>query len=339
MIRLPVRAKKPYEVVIDGDFSSLNAEVKKVFNGEKIAVITDENTSSYYASVKSALEGFSVYEISVKAGERSKSLETYAYVLSRFADLKLTRKDCVLTLGGGVVGDLGGFAASTYMRGVTYIQCPTTLLADVDSSVGGKTAIDLPEGKNLAGTFYQPSLVYINVSCLKTLPKEEIACGMGEVVKYAFLSDSITADDIKRGDYEEIIFKCVEIKAEIVEKDEFDLGVRAILNLGHTIGHAIENLSAYTLSHGLCVAKGIGAIIDLSADFYSIPAVEKAKMKELLNVYPFDLTIPYSLKDICEKLLLDKKSEEGGVNFVLLKGVGKPCVEKLSLKEIRRIFS
>lgn len=330
MKRIAVLTKRPYDAVITAGFGELLSEVKKVFCGEKIAVITDENTSSlYFSAVKAALSGFETVEITFAAGEKSKNIDTYYKILRALAENGFKRGDCVLTLGGGVVGDVGGFAAATYMRGITYIQCPTTLLADVDSSVGGKTAIDLPCGKNLVGAFYQPSLVYINIDCLNTLPEREIACGMGEIVKYAFLDRSITIDDIRRENYAVLIEKSITIKARIVSKDELDSGVRAALNLGHTVGHAIESLSGYSLSHGLCVAKGINAIIDLSADFYGLNAEKLREMKELISAYPFDLTIDYDNGEIAKKIALDKKSEKGGVKFVMLKGVGEPQFEIL----------
>ncbi len=339
MKRITVPASKEYEVVIESDFNNLKSEIEKVYSGEKIAVITDSNTSSlFYKTVENRLIGYRLYEITVPYGEKSKNAENYIKILSRLAELEFTRKDCVLSLGGGVVGDLSGFVASTYMRGITYIQCPTTLLACVDSSVGGKTAIDLPQGKNLVGTFYQPSLVYINTSALDSLPKCEIDCGMGEIVKYAFISKEITASDINCGASEDLIKKCVGIKADVVGKDEFDKGVRAILNLGHTIGHAIENLSGYTLSHGLCVAKGIGVIIDLSADFYHLSEEKVNEMKSLLGAMNFDLSIPFTKGEIGKKLFLDKKAERDGINFVLIKDIGDVRVEKLSEDYIRNTF-
>ena len=338
---ITVKTAKPYSVVTAKDFKGLRGEIKKVFSGRKIAVLTDDNTFPlFFGEVKAELEGdFEVVSLTVSHGEKSKSVETYAKVLSDLAKNGVTRKDCVLTLGGGVVGDLGGFVASTYARGINFVQCPTTLLAMVDSSVGGKTAINLPEGKNLVGAFYQPALVYANTACLKTLPEEEIASGMGEVVKYAFLSEKMKAEYIRERNFEKIIEVAVGIKSEIVSEDEFDLEKRALLNLGHTVGHAIENLSGYTFSHGLCVAKGISAIIDLSADFYGLNARKTEKMRALLTAYPFDLEIPYSKKAIGEKLLLDKKSDGEGVNFVLLKGIGEPTIQRLTKKDIERTFS
>ncbi len=339
MKRIPIAASKPYEAIITEGFNDLFAEVNRVFGGEKIAVITDDNTHRlFYGDVKAALKGYEVVNVNIAAGEKSKSVGTYAEILSALASAKLKRGDCVLTLGGGVVGDVGGFAASTYMRGVTYIQCPTTLLADVDSSVGGKTAIDFPEGKNLAGTFYQPSLVYINTECLKTLPPREIDCGMGEIVKYAFLDKTVSLADVKELNYQTLIEKSIKIKADIVCKDEFDKGVRALLNLGHTIGHAIEVASGFTLSHGACVAKGIDAIIDISTDFYGLSEEKTNEMKALLRAYPFDLDIDCDKEKIAEKIALDKKAEKGGVKFILLKGVGSPIAETLPVEEAIRCW-
>ncbi|MBO4262676.1 MAG: 3-dehydroquinate synthase [Clostridia bacterium] len=337
-MRISVNASKNYEVVVEKSFSRLGEEVKKVFYGGKIAVVDDENTSAlFFAEVAARLKAYSVFEFTVAAGEKSKTPENYFRILGALARAGFTRGDCVLALGGGVVGDLAGFVASTYMRGINYIQVPTTLLAAVDSSVGGKTAVDLPEGKNLVGTFYQPSLVYVNVACEDTLPETEKTNGLGEIVKYVFLSSEITKEKIF-GDREELVAACIGIKAEFVAADEFDNGRRALLNLGHTVGHAIENLSGYTLPHGLCVAKGINAIIDVSADFYGISDEKRKRMKDLIASFGFDLSIGFSKEDITKKILLDKKSDGKNVNFILIKDAGDCRVEKLSVKEWEKLF-
>ena len=209
---LSVKASKPYEVVICEDYSLLNQKLKGVVKG-KIAVVFDENTAWYFNNdATKALEDIPHTSIIIGAGEQSKSGQCYFKLLSFLAENNFTRNDAILAFGGGVVGDLCGFVAATYMRGITYLSCPTTLLSCVDSSIGGKTAINLPEGKNLVGAFYQPSLVYVSLSAMKTLPKREIDCGYGEVVKYAFLDKSVTAEDIKAGITEELILKCLEIK-------------------------------------------------------------------------------------------------------------------------------
>ena len=335
---LSVKASTPYEVVISEDYSLLAEKLKGVVKG-KIAVVFDENTARIFAEkVKVWLADFSYEQIVIKAGEESKSKECYFKLLSFLAERNFTRKDAVLAFGGGVVGELCGFVSATYMRGITYLSCPTTLLSCVDSSIGGKTAINLPEGKNLVGAFYQPSLVYISLSVMETLPRKEVECGFGEVVKYAFLDKTVAYDDIKGGITEELILKCLKIKKKFVEEDEFDKGERAKLNLGHTVGHAVESLSRYEFSHGLCVAKGMDKIIDISCKYYGYGEEERAKMKQLLNVYPFDLTVDFTTEQLLSKIKIDKKSESSAVSLILVKDIGNTEVVKISLEKLKELL-
>ena len=332
---LSVNASSRYEVVIQNDFSALKESVSKVFGG-KLAVVYDGNTFPLFSDIiKKELSGFDIYEKVFPAGENTKSIESFASLLGFLAQNGFTRKDGILAVGGGVIGDLCGFAAASYMRGVTYMSCPTTLLSAVDSSVGGKTAVNLPQGKNLVGAFYQPSLVYIATSALNTLPQREIECGMGEVVKYAFLDKSLTIEDLKNADYENIIYKCLLIKKKFVEEDEFDRGERAKLNLGHTVGHAIESLSAYAYSHGLCVFNGMRYIIDLSADFYGFGEQKKEEMQALLNAYPYQKCQSFTSEQLIEKIKIDKKAESGFVNLVLVKDIGNTEIVKTPLQKLK----
>ena len=338
METINVNASAPYEVVINGDYSLLPQKLKGVVKG-KLMVVYDQNTHRLFAkSISKLLESFLIVETILPAGENTKSEEYYFKLLGLLAKNKFTREDSILAVGGGVVGDLCGFVASTYMRGIGFISCPTTLLSCVDSSVGGKTAINLPEGKNLVGSFYQPNLVYISVDSLKTLPKREIECGMGEIVKYAFLSKTVSAKDLEEGITENLIYKCIQIKKEIVEKDEFDKGERAKLNLGHTVGHAVESLSGYKHSHGLCVAKGIGKIIDISCKYYGYEDDKKQEFINLLNTVPFDLNIDYSTIEIQNKILIDKKACNDGVNLILIKDVGKTVIVKFTQLELENVL-
>ena len=310
-----------------------------MFKGEKIAVAYDENTHKIFSKeISENLNGYEVCEIIFKSGEESKCVENYIKFLSFLAQNDFTRYDLILSVGGGVVGDLSSFVASTYMRGIPYVACPTTLLSCVDSSVGGKTGINLSEGKNLVGSFYSPKLVYISLNSLKTLPLREVECGMGEVVKYAFLSESITKEDIEKGISQELIVKCLKIKKDIVEKDEFDRGERGKLNLGHTFGHAIENLSNYAYSHGLCVLKGIGLAIELSSKYYSLPCDKKAKMQALLGSVGANLSIKEDMGLLIQKIKNDKKFENGEINFVLIKDVGNIETVKLTLSEVEKLL-
>ncbi len=323
-MKLTVHASKKYDIVSCDGFEKLGEEVKKVFRGEKILIVTDSNVAPLYLKkVKEALVGYELIEEILLAGEASKNVENYLRIISVLAENSFARTDGVLALGGGVIGDMAGFAAATYMRGVTFIQCPTSFLAMIDSSVGGKTAVDLPQGKNLLGAFYQPSLVYIALSVIKTLPEREVKCGMGEAVKYAFLSDTVTAKTLEKGITEELIFRCLAIKAEVVEGDEFDKGRRAILNLGHTIGHAVEKMSDYSLSHGECVAKGIAQIIKMSEKFYGYGQEKSERMNKLLSLSGVDLTLGFPIKEVLKQTAHDKKKESSGVKYVLIKEIGQ----------------
>ena len=224
------------------------------------------------------------------------------------------------------------------MRGITLIAVPTTLLSAVDSSVGGKTGIDLPSGKNLCGTFYQPNAVYINVNFLKTLPNREVVSGMGEVIKYAFLSDTVNSELISKGVTKELIYNCLQIKANVVNNDEFENGLRMILNLGHTVGHAIESLSGYNYSHGECVAKGINYAIKLSKKVLNLSDNVTTKLYGVLNLYNFDLTCNFTAKELVNQIKKDKKSTGDSVNFVLVEDVAKPVVKKISYTELENLL-
>ncbi len=339
MKTLRVKASKEYDVIITDSYSGLNDKIKEVFFGQRLLILCDDNTEKFVLQkVKEKLSDYELYTFTVKSGEESKSANNFIEILNYLAKNKFTRVDGVVALGGGVVGDLAGFVSASYMRGINYIQLPTTLLSFVDSSVGGKTAINLAEGKNLAGAFYQPSVCYINVSVLKTLPEKEMLCGYGEIVKYAYLSETVSFDLIKNGSLEDIIYECLKVKAEVVKEDEFELGKRALLNLGHTVGHAIETLSNFTLSHGLCVAKGIGKIIEVSKKYYSLNSETVLKLKNLLSAFPFDLDIEFSNSAIAKKMLSDKKVKNDYVNLVLIKDVGDVRIEKINVSDLEKIL-
>ena len=336
---LSVKAlKRKYDIVLEKDFSRLGEKVGEVFHG-KLLVVYDENTHPLFSSdIKNQLANLELLEIILPAGENTKNIQNYVKLLSFLAENNFTRGDGVLAVGGGVIGDLCGFVASTYMRGITYLACPTTLLSCVDSSIGGKTAVNLPEGKNLVGAFYAPSLVYISTSSLNTLPKREVECGLGEVVKYAFLDGEVTLEDIKAGITEELILKCLSVKKRFVENDEFDRGERAKLNLGHTVGHAVESLSKYEFSHGLCVAKGIDKIIDISCKYYDVGDDKKREFKNLLDCADFDLSINYTAEELLSKIKIDKKAESGAVSLILIKDIGATEIVKIPLQQLKELM-
>lgn len=337
MQELKVSASKTYTVTITDELEAFSERVLPFIKGENVAIITDDTVNKLYgAALDGFLSGKRVYKAVIRHGEKSKNAKNYINIINALAENGFTREDTVIALGGGVVGDLAGFVASTYMRGITLIAVPTTLLSAVDSSVGGKTAIDLKAGKNLCGTFYQPSAVYINTGFFRDLPEKEIKNGLGEVVKYAFLSDTVKASDIKNID-EKLVYNCLKIKRDIVEKDEKESGERALLNLGHTFGHAVENLSGYTLSHGACVLKGLVYSIEISRRIYDLSDETVNRMYELLKSAKVDLTTPYSGQMLVKQILSDKKRKGDNINFVALKGIGKPEIVKMKISELEKI--
>ncbi len=275
MKTVSVHASRSYEIRIGrGLLQGVGEQIRAVTDAKKVMLVSDDAVWPLYGgAVRRSLEtaGLTVCSFVFPHGESSKCACTYLELLDALCAQHLTRKDAIAALGGGVAGDLAGFAASTYLRGIGFIQIPTTLLAMVDSSVGGKTAIDLPAGKNLAGTFYQPWLVLCDPDCLTTLPEEIFRDGCAEVIKYAVLGNAPFFDDLRAGSahaqLEHIIETCVTMKRDIVAQDEFDRGQRQLLNLGHTFGHGIEACSGFAVSHGSAVAIGMAMMVRAAAAF------------------------------------------------------------------------
>ena len=338
MLKLEVDSSKKYPIFIS-DGTDGFSEVTKYAKGKKIAIITDDTVDSLFGGT---LDCFfnekSVYKFVIAHGEASKNAENYIKILNGLVKNGFTRSDTVVAFGGGVVGDLAGFVASTYMRGIGLIAVPTTILSAVDSSVGGKTAINLDEGKNLCGTFYQPDAVYINVGFLSTLPKEQISCGYGEIIKYAFLSDTIKIEDLKGDINEELIYKCLKIKADIVHADEKEKGERKLLNLGHTVGHAIERLSGFSISHGDCVVKGLFAILSVSKRFYGLSDEAYEKALAVISARGHDLENPFSAQEIIVKIKCDKKSGEDFVDAVLIYEDLSARIERIPFEKFRELL-
>ena len=338
MLTLKVNASKNYDIILSDNLSQFSLMASHV-NGSNVLIVTDDNVNALYGgALDNYFTGKNVFTYVLPHGEENKNGENYFKIINFLAENGFTRNDAVVTFGGGVVGDIGAFVASTYMRGITLIAVPTTLLSAVDSSVGGKTGIDLPSGKNLCGTFYQPNAVYINVNFLKTLPNREVVSGMGEVIKYAFLSDTVNSELISKGVTKELIYNCLQIKANVVNNDEFENGLRMILNLGHTVGHAIESLSGYNYSHGECVAKGINYAIKLSKKVLNLSDNVTTKLYGVLNLYNFDLTCNFTAKELVNQIKKDKKSTGDSVNFVLVEDVAKPVVKKISYTELENLL-
>ena len=335
MKKIIVNASKTYQITVDSGFESFKTQVLPLIKGEKVAVITDDNVEPlYFEQIESLLQGKKVYKFVIKAGEESKNAENYIKIVNFLASVGLSRNSTVIGLGGGVVGDISAFVASTYMRGITYVSVPTSLLSMVDSSVGGKTAIDLDAGKNLLGTFFQPNAVYINLDCISTLNSREKISGLGEIMKYAFISDKITPSDFESVDYEDLIVKSLEIKKDIVERDEKESGDRMLLNFGHTFGHAIEKLYNYRLSHGECVIKGMYYAIKSSYSLGFISEKDRDSAIEFLSLSKVKLDCEFSKEEILSVMKRDKKADGDVVNFVFIKGFSKPVIEKVLLAKV-----
>jgi 3-dehydroquinate synthase len=314
------------------------AEAKQLALGTRCALISDENVARLYgarviASLRDA--GFQPVEITVPAGEKSKSLDQVERICESMIEARLDRKGWVVALGGGVVGDLAGFVAAIYYRGLPFIQAPTTIVAQVDSAVGGKTGVNARNGKNLIGAFHQPRLVLADVDTLATLPDREFNEGFAEVIKHGAIRDRSLLDAVATLDRENlapIILRNVEIKARIVAADEHETtGERALLNFGHTIGHAIEAAAGYgKLLHGEAISLGLVAACRISMARAGLPAAEAARVTALLEQYRLPVRLPKDIRPdaILEALKADKKFEEGAIRFVLCPRLGEAFVSK-----------
>ena len=327
-VSLPARAPFGYDIPIGRGLRLRAGEmIAAVHKPCRVLLLTDDTVEGLYADgvTASLLDaGFTVVRHVIPHGEASKSAASLIALLEKMATEHLTRSDLLVALGGGVVGDLGGFASAVYQRGIPFVQIPTTLLAMVDASVGGKTAIDLEAGKNLAGAFHQPSLVICDADCLHTLPPEIFADGMAEVIKYAFISDRVLFDALlgdATSNMEEIIRLCVEDKRALVEADETDKGARQLLNLGHTVGHAIEACSEFSISHGSAVAMGMVIITRAAVNRGICGAETLTALIALLEKYGLPTECPFTTEQLYAVALSDKKRAGGTITLVVPYGV------------------
>ena len=336
-MEVKVKASKNYSVIIEDNILSFEKYVSNL-KGEKVAIFSDSNVDALYGGeLDFAFKGKEIFYFDFSAGEKSKSAEIYIKALNFLAKKGFKRSDTIVAFGGGVTGDLAGFVAGTYMRGINLIMVPTTLLSMVDSSVGGKTAINLEIGKNLAGVFYQPSLVYISLDFLKTLNNREILSGMGEVIKYFFIGD-VNCEDIKSGITKNLIYQCVKIKADIVEKDEREGGVRKLLNLGHTVGHAIEKATNYAISHGECVLLGMVKAIEISNKLGVLTEENAVKSREILNLSNAKLSLSFDKNSLISYIKLDKKGKGDKVDFIIINDELKSEVKTLDIKNLYELL-
>lgn len=331
-----------YPIYFENDFSNLAESICAVgLKGRSFCIVTDSNVNPLYGQmVKETLQTISskVELFEFEAGEKNKHTGTVQSVYRFLIEQKFDRKSIVVALGGGVVGDLAGFSAATYLRGIDFIQIPTTLLSQVDSSVGGKTGVDMDQYKNMVGAFHQPLLVYMNMSTLKSLPTVEFTCGMGEVLKTGLICDKefydfvcANSEQIKALDSDmlsKMIRRCCEIKAGVVERDPKEKGERALLNLGHTIGHAVEKSMNFRLLHGQCVALGMVSAAYISMKRVLITAEEYDIVKDSLKLYDLPITVSgLKAEDVLKATRNDKKMVDGQIKFVLMKGLGHTFID------------
>ena len=343
MQEIAVNASKNYSVKIgSGLLNQLGAEAASVVSGRKAVIVSDSNVWPYYCNeAVSSMEcaGFQVIAFVIGAGEASKNIENYLSLLNFLAEHHITRSDCLVALGGGVVGDLTGFAAATYLRGIAYVQVPTSLLAMVDASIGGKTAIDLPAGKNLVGAFYQPRFVLCDTDLLQTLPEDRFTEGCAEIIKYGILYDpALFAHLEEMGmdfDTEKVIGACINWKKQAVSADEFDTGCRRMLNLGHTLGHSIEKESKYTITHGAAVAIGISIMARCAASIGLCSAEDCQRMVALLAKFGLPTRTDLSADVLAAHALSDKKRSGDQISLILPSTIGCCKLVDLPVSELK----
>lgn len=346
METVEINVSKKYNVNIGKGLMEKSGEFLKAFpKVKKIALITDDIVDDLYSKIveKSLTnENFEVVKYVIKNGESSKNGENFIDILNFLAENELTRTDCVFALGGGVVGDLAGFCAATYLRGIGFIQCPTTLLAMVDSSVGGKTAIDLKAGKNLAGAFYQPDVVICDCDAVKTLPEEIFSDGCAEIIKYGAIFDEKLLSHLKEKgksfDLQKVVKRCVELKCETVTKDEFDLGLRQLLNFGHTIGHSIEALSNYKISHGKAVAAGMAIISKACVKSGLCERNVSEELTEIIKKFDLPTESPYPVYDMIKIIKNDKKRKGDSITLVVPECLGKCVLRTIPVAQIKNLL-
>ncbi len=335
MNTIRVTASKQYEVrIARGLLAEAGRMIKEIAAPCKVCIVTDDNVERQYADrvqTSLAAQGFDTHRFSFPHGEMNKTLATVADIMEFLNGRRFSRSDLVVALGGGIVGDVAGFAAAVYLRGIRYVQIPTTLLAAVDSSVGGKTAVNLGAGKNLAGSFWQPELVLCDIETFESLPHDYYTDGLAEMIKCAMICDPALFAELASGtfDLERAIVRCVEIKADVVEKDERDTGVRQLINFGHTIGHGIEKSSDYSISHGHAVGIGMVAMTRAAVKLGMVGQDCLDVLISCLERNDLPVACDYPLGHIVDAALNDKKRKGDEITLVMPTALGR-C-------ELRRI--
>ena len=348
---IDINTSSPYKALVDRGLIDRAGELIKEYaalnaNASIAAIITDDAVGPLYADrVAGALSavGFKPVIYTIPNGESSKNITSYTAVLNFLAEQHLTRSDFIVALGGGVIGDLAGFAAATFLRKIDFIQIPTTLLAAVDSSVGGKTGIDLDAGKNLAGAFYQPRLVICDMDCFDTLPEDVYTEGCAEIIKYGVLGDKALFTHLeehgKEFDREYVISRCIEMKRDIVCKDEFDTGLRQLLNLGHTLGHAVEKLSGFEMYHGMAVAVGMAVVARASAAQAVCSEETARRIVKILKDFGLPTECSCSIDELYELMQSDKKRRGNDISVVVPTHIGACEIVRMPLGNMRSFMA
>lgn len=351
MVKLHLNlGERSYPIYVATDYEGLAKCMSSAKLGLKLALITDSNVDKYQSGkIMEVLNttGREIYKLVIEAGESSKNLDTITNIYKFLMENKFERDSSLLALGGGVVGDITGFTAATYLRGINYVQVPTSLLAQADSSVGGKTGVDFEGNKNIIGAFYQPKLVYINVDSLRTLPKRELQAGLAEVVKHGIIRDPSLFEYVdynvgKIFDYNADVLQYIAkanctIKGEIVEQDEKEDELRAILNFGHTIGHAIESVSNYTLLHGECVALGMVGAFKMANYLEMVDEEAVSKVENILAKIGLPMRAGgFNTDEVLERMYHDKKVKNNRLVFILPKAIGEVIQLTIDDRELVR---
>ena len=344
MKTVTVNCTKTYDILIENGIMSKAGElIRRWFGKRRFCIITDENVGKIYLERLSSVlagEGLSIDSFVFPAGEKNKTMSTVEEIMSFLAERHYTRSDMLIALGGGIVGDVTGFAAAIYQRGIEFVQIPTTVLAAVDSSVGGKTGVNLGGLKNQVGAFWQPSLVLCDPESFGTLPAIEYSSGMAEVVKYAAICDPLLADMLEKDtDISDIIFRCVSIKSDIVQRDERDTGERQLLNLGHTFGHAIEKVSRNAYTHGQAVAIGTVMAFKVAQTVTKCPAEDGKRVTELMKRFDLPISCDFAAAELLPAMQNDKKRAGNQITLVLPRILGDCGLYAIPMSALSEILS
>lgn len=330
-------SSKSYDIILGNNLLKDSADLFKP-DAEKVFIITDSNVAPLYLKTVSKSykeKNYAVSSCVIKAGEKSKCLSTVEKIYTVLCENKISKSDLIVALGGGVVGDIAGFVASTYLRGIPYIQIPTTLLAQVDSSIGGKCGVNLKYGKNLAGSIYQPECVICDADVLETLSTYEFNNGMAEAIKSGLIAEKNILKSLDLNELNNVIYGSVMVKRDIVQLDEFESGRRMLLNFGHTFGHAVESLGNYKLfSHGQAVSIGMVLATEYGIKLGITPKDCLSKLTVLLEKFNLPTKCPYTLKQMLAFLMADKKIRKDKINFIFLTEIGKAEIFPISLEQL-----